>query len=505
MGILRNTLKWFGRLALLLLIALVVLWLAILIPRAYYRRQATQPPSAFIVEDAPVIALIHARVIDGTGSPTMDDQTIVIGGGKIVALGPSSATEVPQQARVIDLSGKTIIPGLVMMHEHLYTPSSSISAAMHGTPELVQQSLPFPLMYLAGGVTTIRTAGSIDGEEDLAVKRAIETGQRPGPEMFLTAPYLEGKPSAQSAPYYYYQMTQLSDAEDARRKVNNWAARGMTSFKAYMNITPEELAAATQEAHRHGLKITAHLCSLGFIEAADLGIDNLEHGILADEEFFPDKLPGQCPDFMEAIKYFNDHLDIDSTPVQAMIQHLVDHHVAVTSTLAVFEDFSGHPQSYLDMEDREHQALGWRSWFMYGRFRGFVEKHPLTNLLTKEMKFERDFVKAGGVLLSGCDPTGDGGTLAGYGDQREIELLVQAGFSPVEAIHIATENGAKFLAQSERIGTIAVGKQADLVVIAGDPSRQISDIRRVEVVFKKGVGFDSAKLFRVVRGLVGVD
>ena len=87
MGILRNTLKWFGRLALLLLIALVVLWLAILIPRAYYRRQATQPPSAFIVEDAPVIALIHARVIDGTGSPTMDDQTIVIGGGKIVALG----------------------------------------------------------------------------------------------------------------------------------------------------------------------------------------------------------------------------------------------------------------------------------------------------------------------------------------------------------------------------------------------------------------------------------
>ena len=121
------------------------------------------------------------------------------------------------------------------------------------------------------------------------------------------------------------------------------------------------------------------------------------------------------------------------------------------------------------------------------------------------MKFERDFVKAGGVLLSGCDPTGDGGTLAGYGDQREIELLVQAGFSPVEAIHIATENGAKFLAQSERIGTIAVGKQADLVVIAGDPSRQISDIRRVEVVFKKGVGFDSAKLFRVVRGLVGVD
>ncbi len=504
-GSLRKALKWVGRLVLLMAAVLVVLWLSIRIPRAYYQRQATQPPSAFIVEDAPVVALVHARLIDGTGTPPLDDQTIAISGGKIVALGASSATEVPAGAHVIDSSGKTIIPGLVMMHEHLFSTSSSISAAIHRIPSLEEEAVPFPLMYLAAGVTTMRTTGSIDGEEDLAVKHAIDTGQRPGPEMFLTAPYLEGKPSPESARRYYPQMRILKDAEDARHTVDMWASKGMTSFKAYMNITPEELKAAIDEAHSKRLKVTGHLCSVGFTEAADLGIDNIEHGLPFDEEFYPDKLPGVCPDLLRAMSFFDSRLDVNRSDVRAMTRHLIDKDVAITSTLAVAEDFTGASQPLPWMADREERTLGWRSWLMYRMIRSQFQKHPFPHLLTKEMQFERTFVADGGLLLAGCDPTGDGGTLAGYGDQREIELLVQAGFSPVEAIHIATENGAKFLGQSDRIGTIAVGKQADLVVIAGDPSRQISDIRRVEVVFKKGVGYSSAKLFRAVRGLVGVD
>ena len=125
-------------------------------------------------------------------------------------------------------------------------------------------------------------------------------------------------------------------------------------------------------------------------------------------------------------------------------------------------------------------------------------------LMPKEMQFERDFAAAGGLLLAGADPTGDGGTLAGYADQREIELLVKAGFTPVEAIHIATQNGAEALGQSDRVGTIAKGKQADLVVVAGDPSTNISDIRNVDLVFRKGIGYSSAKLFGAIKGLVGV-
>ena len=120
------------------------------------------------------------------------------------------------------------------------------------------------------------------------------------------------------------------------------------------------------------------------------------------------------------------------------------------------------------------------------------------------MDFERAFVKAGGLLIAGLDPTGNGGIVAGFGDLRGVELLVEAGFTPVEAISIATRNGAVYLGREARIGTIAFGKQADLVVLAGNPSQNIADVRKVETVFKQGVGFDPAKLIESVRDRVGL-
>lgn len=131
------------------------------------------------------------------------------------------------------------------------------------------------------------------------------------------------------------------------------------------------------------------------------------------------------------------------------------------------------------------------------------EESPLPAAFRKELEFEYAFVKAGGTLLAGLDPTGMGGVIAGFGDQREVELLVEAGFTPVEAIHIATYNGAQYLGEADRIGTITAGKQADLVVIKGDPSKKIEDIENVETVFKNGIGHDSAKLIESVRGVVG--
>jgi hypothetical protein len=133
-----------------------------------------------------------------------------------------------------------------------------------------------------------------------------------------------------------------------------------------------------------------------------------------------------------------------------------------------------------------------------------VLQPPTRSFLKKEMHLEYAFVQAGGTLLAGPDPTGLGGTLPGFGDQREIELLVEAGFTPVEAIHIATENGARFLKEDQRIGTLATGKLADLVIVRGDPSSTISDIENVEIVFKDGVAYDSARLINSVRGLVGM-
>ena len=448
---------------------------------------------AFVKEDAPVLALTHVRVIDGTGMAPRREQTLVIRDGKIAALGDAANTKIPEGAKVLDLSGRTIIPGLVGMHDHMYYPAPG------GPPALYpQHAASFPRLYLAGGVTSIRTTGSIEPYADLELKRSIDDGKMAGPKIQVTGPYLEGQGA------FTLQMHQLKDAEDARRTVEFWIAQGVTSFKAYMNITPEELGAATKAAHAHGIKVTGHLCSIGFREAASLGIDDLEHGLVVDTEFLADKKPGACPNPAAANKALLT-LVVANGPIHEMIHDLVAHHVAITSTLPVFETFV---PNRAPLDSRVLDAMQPEARISYLRRRALISdgaaKSDWPALFKKELEFEHEFAKQGGVLLAGLDPTGYGGVIAGFGDQREVELLVEAGFTPLEAIHIATANGAEFLGEGDKIGTLAAGKQADLVVIDGDPSGNIKDIEKVETVFKDGVGYDSAKLIESVRGLVGL-
>jgi imidazolonepropionase-like amidohydrolase len=280
---------------------------------------------AFVKEDAPVVALTHVRVIDGTGAVPRTDQTLVIANGKIVAMGDAASTKIPEGAKVLDLKGYTVIPGLVGMHDHMYYPAPGGPPALY--PE---HAASFPRLYLAGGVTSIRTTGSVEPYSDLELKRAIDEGKMAGPKIHVTGPYLEGQGA------FTLQMHQLKDAEDARRTVEFWIAQGVTSFKAYMNITPEELSAAVKAAHARGIKVTGHLCSIGFREAAALGIDDLEHGLVVDTEFLPDKKPGECPNPAAANKALLG-LEVASGPILETIKNLVTHHVAVTSTLPVFE------------------------------------------------------------------------------------------------------------------------------------------------------------------------
>ena len=462
---------------------------------AQTRPELSKEVRAFVKVDAPVVALIHVRVIDGTGAPPRSDQTLVIRDGKIAAMADAAKVSAPDGAQLLDLAGYTVIPGLVGMHDHLFYPAPQGPPAMY--PE---HASSFPRLYLAGGVTSIRTTGSVEPYTDLELKRLIDAGKMAGPKMNVTGPYLEGEGA------FTPQLHQLKDAEDARRTVEFWVEQGMTSFKAYMHITPEELAAAVKAAHAHGIKVTGHLCSIGFREAAKLGIDDLEHGLVVDTEFFSGKKLGVCPNPADATREMSEKLDIASAPVQEMIRDLVAHHVAVTSTLPVFE--SGGVPNRPPLDARMLDSMLPEARIAYLQRRAAVSegaaKSPWPALFQKELQFEHDFVKAGGLLLAGLDPTGNGGVIAGFGDQREVELLVDAGFSPVETIHIATSNGAEFLGQLERIGTLVAGKAADLVVIHGDPSTNIRDIEKVEIVFKDGVGYDSAKLIESVRGLVGL-
>jgi len=446
----------------------------------------------FVREDAPVLALTHVRVIDGTGGAPRSDQSLIIADGKIVAIGAADATKPPANAKVLDLTGYTVIPGLVGMHDHMYYPSPGRSLPLY--PE---HASSFPRLYLAGGVTSIRTTGSVEPYTDLELKRSIDEGAMAGPKIHVTGPYLEGPGS------FAVQLYQLKDAEDARRTVEYWIAEGATSFKAYMHITPAELAAATKAAHAKGIKVTGHLCSIGFREAASLGIDDLEHGLFVDTEFFAGKKPGECPDTGLVERSLLD-LDINGNLIQDMIRDLVAHHVAITSTLPVFET---SVPNRAPIDTRVLDAMLPEARLAYLERRSTISDHPGTiwpALFKKELDFEHEFVKRGGLLLAGLDPTGYGGVIAGFGDQREVELLVEAGFTPLEAIHIATSNGAEFLGELDKIGTLAAGKAADIVVINGDPSGNIKDIEKVEIVFKDGIGYDSAKLIESVRGQVGL-
>ena len=198
-------------------------------------------------------------------------------------------------------------------------------------------------------------------------------------------------------------------------------------------------------------------------------------------------------------------MDVNGVPFQKLVKTLVDHHVALTSTLTVFETFAtGRPKppglEVLLPELREQFEQTFER-VTAGSSQG---SQNYKSLLPKGMALEHAFAKAGGLLVAGTDPTGSGGVIPGFSNQRQVELLVEAGFTPLEAITICTLNGAKYLGREQTIGSIAVGKQADLVVLRGDPSSRISDVRNVETVFRQGVGYDPTKLIDSVKGKVGL-
>ena len=455
----------------------------------------------FVHVPAGQIAITHLRIIDGTGRAPLEDQTLLLEGAKISAV-QASSVPIPAGYRVIDGTGETALPGLVGMHNHLFylqRPNLDPTGRFEQPIIVPQMSFSAPRLYLANGVTTMRTTGSVEPYTDLALKREIDAGKLVGPHMDVTGPYLEGSGA------FFIQNHPITSPEDARKTVAYWAEQGVNSFKAYMNITRAELKAAIDEAHRHHLKVTGHLCSVTYPEAVELGIDNLEHGFFVNTQLDPGKQPDKCPD--SAGNPTIAAMKPGSPEANGLIKLLVDKNVAITSTLPVFEQ---SVPMHAPLQGRQMGVLTPQAKESYLYLRNLTSSRAGTPRgqqaaegYKNDLGLERQFVAAGGLLIAGADPTGNGGVIPGFGDQREIELLVEAGFKPVEAIRIGTLNGATYLGLADRIGSIAPGKNADLFIVKGNPAAKISDIENVIVVFKDGVGYDSAKLLRSVEGRYG--
>ena len=440
----------------------------------------------FISVDDPVVLLSHVRVVDGTGAEPAEDQTIVISQGRIASVGPAASARAPNGAKVMDLSGHTVIPGIVGLHDHTFYTTNLRSVQSNGTA---------PLLYLGSGVTTIRTTGSHAPYAELNLRRLINTQQIAGPRMHIAGPYLTGGDGTGS-------MHKVNTPEAVRRVVDYWAAEGVTWLKFYTDVSREVLGAAIKQAHKRGVKVTGHLCSISFREAVALGIDNVEHGLFVNTDFDPEKRPDFCPpDALAKLAT----LDPRGAAARTTIREMVSHKVPMTSTLAVFELFVPN-RPPLEPRVLDAMAPDVRSEYLTSRARlseaGAFAISP--EVFRNAQQFELEFVRAGGLMAAGVDPTGNGGALPGFGDQRNYELLIEAGFTPVEAIRIMTLNGATILGEDKQLGSVTPGKLADLVVLKGDPIARPAEIRNVTVVFKDGVGYDPAKLVEACRGLVGI-
>jgi imidazolonepropionase-like amidohydrolase len=452
--------------------------------RAQEPIDSISPLHSFVSVQPGTVALTHARLVDGTGAPVLDDHTVLIHDDRIVTVGPSDEVDVPADALVLDLSGQTVIPGLVGLHEHLY---------FGGVQQMTPMPVTGPMLYLALGVTSAMPAGSQFPYYDLNLKKVIDAGRAPGPRIYATGPYLNGGPPRPG------HARVVNDPEEVRRVVRYWAAEGATWMKFQGGPSREVLAAGIDAAHRVGMKVTGHLCSVTFEEASERGIDALQHGYITASDYVPGKQPDICPPDNMRVQA---DLDVEAPEVRRSIRRIVAGGAAVVSTLGVYETFT---PSRATLPPRAMEMLRPLTREEVERNHAHLEAGGLIvppRLLQKMMRWERIFVEEGGLLGAGSDPWGTG-YLPGFGDLRNYEMLLEAGFSAPYAIRILTLNGAMILGEDSRLGSVEAGKLADMVVIAGDPIRDPEAIYDVVTVFKGGVGFDSARLQEAARGSIG--
>ncbi len=425
-----------------------------------------------------IMVFTNATLVDGTGNPVKTNQTILVENGFFKVVGNTSTVTIPEGTSVIDLQGKTIIPGIVGMHNHLHIPRFPFVGDVASK------------LYLASGVTTIQTCGAASPEKELFLSQQIAQGKQVGPDIIPSAPFITGEGGNPN-------MIIPRDKQHLRDTMQYWMGKGVKWFKVYRNTNPEDLKTILELAHANQAKVTGHLCSITFEEATNMGIDGIEHGLNSTSDFRTDKDYGRCNGDRE----YMDELVINSPEVKRLQQLMLDKGVFLTSTPAIFES-SIPNRAYADERSLHAMSPYLKNQYEERRksFDTQLEDTTRNKRLKRILAFEYQFFKMGGLLCSGVDAGRH--VLPGFGDQRNYQLYIEAGFTTEEAIQVMTGNGAKALGRTD-IGTIEPGKRADFVILNGDLQDDATIIKNVEIVFKEGIGFNPELILKTTNSQFG--
>ncbi len=435
-------------------------------------------------------AITNVLLLDGKGTAPQSAMTVLVKNGKIAEVAASNKISIPQGTPVVDGKGKTLLPGFVMLHEHIF-----YTKIFESEFNVVNMTNSFPRMYLAGGVTTMRTAGSVSPHTDLNINRLIKEGKMAGPKMDVTGPFIE-RASDLKIP----QLPILPNDQPAGVTVDYWADQGSTSFKVYMHITKNDLTQVVQRAHAHAMKVTGHLCSVTYTEASEIGIDNLEHGFMASSDFVTDKKSDLCDAFKQRSSLLS--LNKDDERMTNLMKLIIQKGVTITSTPAVFAPSTDYEMVLGGGEAALHPDVLKELKARYDRSVG--KDSSARKMFEKELYWIKKFYDMGGKLVIGTDPTGAGRTIAGYSNLWSLEILVKTGFSLPQAVMLCTLKGAEYLKRDKEVGSIEKGKAADFILVDDDLTANVGNIRKVQWVFKDGVGYDSKTIFESVKGKVGL-
>jgi len=407
-----------------------------------------------------------------------ENAYIEVNNGRILKVGESKDLTETVGVKVIDYTGKYIIPGLIDTHGHLFT----------NLGKWTQTNEFLPVFYLAAGVTTVRSPGSSEPEGDIGLRNRINSGCFLGPRYYHSGPYVEADPVSVG------WMQPVKTAEEVKLKIDQWIQKGATSVKLYAAMSGDIMEAAIEHGHAHGVKVIAHIGAVPYRDAINMGIDELFHGILA----FPELLPSGVDQkkYLEVYKCLAE-MDLTQTELEEILKLAAETRTVMTPTAVVMEPL--HLESDFMQEQKKYYSS--RAWQAIEKRAAVPVIYNADKIMKNNMIFIEEAYKTGCILSTGTDQVGFQ-ILPGYSLRREMEIFSGAGMSSMAVLKAATYNGAYAIGVSDLLGSIEPGKLADFVVLDANPLENISNVKYVYRVIKSGVEYEPEKLLKPYVGRV---